>query len=156
MRAGKMTPGLRNQLIAIRPVMRIGELSERSGASARSIRYYESVGLLTSHRRTNGYREFDADALDRIARIKMLLRVGLDIADIVTVLPCVDEPSLPHCARARQRFDEQIERIERQQELLAGAKSLLVELRTHGTAVAALPPGDSIRAVSANVTVGVR
>ncbi|MER5448738.1 MerR family transcriptional regulator [Streptomyces sp. NPDC002766] len=136
--------------------MRIGELSERSGASARSIRYYESVGLLTSRRRTNGYREFDADALEQITKIKLLLQVGLDIVDIVTVLPCVDKPSVPHCAQARQRFDEQIERIERQQQLLARAKSLLVELRTEGTAAAALPPGDSVRAVSANVTVGVR
>ena len=59
--------------------MRIGELSERSGASARSIRYYESVGLLTSRRRTNGYREFDADALEQITKIKLLLQVGLEM-----------------------------------------------------------------------------
>ncbi|MGW7410338.1 MerR family transcriptional regulator [Streptomyces sp. NPDC054833] len=136
--------------------MRIGELSERSGASARSIRYYESVGLLSSRRASNGYREFDAGALEQIAKIKLLLQVGLDMVDIVTVLPCVNAPSIAHCAQAQQRFDEQIERIERQQKLLTRAKSLLLELRTEGTAAASLPPGGSIRAVSANVTAGIR
>ncbi|MFE1860479.1 MerR family transcriptional regulator [Streptomyces anandii] len=136
--------------------MRIGELSERSGASARSIRYYESVGLLSSRRASNGYREFDAGALEQVAKIKLLLRVGLDIVDIVAVLPCVDTPSIAHCAEAQQRFDEQIERIERQQELLDRAKTLLLELRTEGTAAGSLPPGGSIRAVSANVTAGLR
>ncbi|MEU6366549.1 MerR family transcriptional regulator [Streptomyces sp. NPDC046931] len=136
--------------------MRIGELSERSGASARSIRYYESVGLLSSRRASNGYREFDAGALEQIAKIKLLLQVGLDMTDIVTVLPCVNTPTIAHCTKAQQRFDEQIERIERQQEVLTRAKSLLLELRTEGTAAAPLPPAGSIRAVSANVTAGIR
>lgn len=136
--------------------MRIGELSERSGASPRSIRYYESVGLLSSHRDGHGYRVFDADAVQQIAQIKLLLQVGLDITDIVAVLPCVGNPDALRCAQARQRFTEQIARIERQQRLLAQAKSLLIELRTEGAAAAGFVPGDSIRAVSGNLTVGIR
>ena len=65
--------------------MRIGELSRRSGASPRSIRYYESVGLLSSRRDSRGYRDFDASAIAQIAKIKLLLRVGLDITDIVVI-----------------------------------------------------------------------
>ncbi|MER5887523.1 MerR family transcriptional regulator [Streptomyces sp. NPDC001941] len=130
--------------------MQIGELSERSGASARSIRYYEKVGLLTSGRAGNGYREFDPSALEQIAKIKLLLQVGLDIAAIAEVLPCVESPSGPTCAHARQRFDEQIGRIERQQELLAQAKRLLHELRTEGATESA-PPEAPIRTVTSNV-----
>jgi DNA-binding transcriptional MerR regulator len=136
--------------------MRIGELSERTGASPRSIRYYESVGLLTSRRASNGYREFDPSALDQITKIKLLLQVGLDITDIVAVLPCVDTPATPRCSHAQRRYDEQIARIERQQELLAQAKSLLTELRTHGAPATAHIPETSIRAVSGNVTAGIR
>lgn len=136
--------------------MHIGELSERSGASARSIRYYESVGLLKSRRASNGYREFDPGALDQILKVKLLLQVGLDITDIVRVLPCMDTPAVPRCSHAQRRYDEQIERIERQQQLLAEAKSLLLELRTEGAPVAAVPLGDGIRTVSGNVIAGIR
>lgn len=134
--------------------MRIGELSERSGASPRSIRYYESVGLLSSDRDGHGYRVFEADAVHKIARIKLLLQVGLDIADIAAILPCIGDPDALRCAQARQRFSEQIARIERQQRLLAQAKALLIELRTEGAANGPISGGSVIRAVSGNPTVG--
>src|SRR6476620_7584442 len=123
--------------------MQIGELSARTGASARSIRYYESVGLLTSRRASNGYREFDQSAPEQIMKIKLLLQVGLDITDIVAVVPCVDTPATPRCSHAQRRYDEQIERIERQQRLLAQAKTLLTELRTNGAPAAPQIPEGS-------------
>jgi DNA-binding transcriptional MerR regulator len=132
--------------------MRIGELSNRTGASPRSIRYYESVGLLTCHRDGNGYRDFDAGAVELIVQIKLLLQTGLDMTDIVDILPCVGSPG--ECSRVvRQRFNKQLARIERQQPLLAQAKELLLDLRAEGVALAA--PGETIRAVSGNVTVGI-
>jgi len=39
--------------------MRIKELSERTGVSARLPRYYEEQGLLTPRREENGYRDHD-------------------------------------------------------------------------------------------------
>jgi DNA-binding transcriptional MerR regulator len=136
--------------------MQIGELSERTGASPRSIRHYESVGLLASRRATNGYREFDQGALDQIMRIKLLLQVGLDMTDILAVLPCMDTPATPRCSHALRRYDEQIVRIERQQKLLAQAKSLLAELRTGAAPGSPQIPEGKIRAVSGNVTAGIR
>jgi DNA-binding transcriptional MerR regulator len=144
--------------------VRIGELSEQSGASPRSIRHYESVGLLAPGRDSNGYREFDATAIDQVAKIKLLLQVGLDISDIVTMLPCVDTPQAMRCAHAQRRLNEQIARIERQQQLLARAKSLLFELRarpdeliwsTPAANAATYTSGETIHAVSGNLTTGV-
>lgn len=71
--------------------MRIGELSRRTGASARSIRYYEQLGLLQSHRLSNGYREFDDAALGTVETIKTLLELGFPTELIERVLPCTGE-----------------------------------------------------------------
>ena len=57
--------------------MRIGELSERSGVSRRSLRYWEQQGLLRSRRLSNGYREYPADALQTVDTVRSLLAVGL-------------------------------------------------------------------------------
>lgn len=134
--------------------MRIGELSVRSGASPRSIRYYESVGLLSSRRDSRGYRDFDPSAVARIAKIKLLLQVGLDMTEIVAMLPQVDTPAT-RCAYFLERVDEQILRIERRQTLLAEARSLLLELRANGFSAPVTPPAQTVRAVSGNRTAGI-
>ncbi|WP_319949524.1 MerR family transcriptional regulator [Streptomyces halobius] len=45
--------------------MRIGELAERTGASRRSIRYYEQQGLLESERTGKGRRVYGENAVNR-------------------------------------------------------------------------------------------
>ncbi len=40
--------------------MQIGELAQRTGASGRSIRYYEQQGLLETQRTGRGWRTYDA------------------------------------------------------------------------------------------------
>jgi DNA-binding transcriptional MerR regulator len=49
--------------------MRIGELARRTGASGRSLRYYESRSLLTSRRMANGYRDFEDDQVALVRTI---------------------------------------------------------------------------------------
>ena len=56
--------------------MTIGELAEMSGASARSIRYYEAAGLLTPKRLSNSYREFDRADIETVKQIGLLLQLG--------------------------------------------------------------------------------
>jgi MerR family copper efflux transcriptional regulator len=67
--------------------MNIGKAAERSGISAKMIRYYESVGLLKSARRTaNGYREYgdeDVTVLGFVQRARML---GFPVKDIAELL----------------------------------------------------------------------
>ncbi|WP_344013572.1 MerR family DNA-binding transcriptional regulator [Nocardiopsis exhalans] len=43
--------------------MRIGELSRRTGASVRLLRYYEEQGLIGSTRSASGQRHFTEDAV---------------------------------------------------------------------------------------------
>ena len=68
--------------------MKISELSEVSGASARSLRYYEQLGFIRPDRLSNGYREYDEADVKTVATIKMLLELGLPSALIEQILPC--------------------------------------------------------------------
>lgn len=77
--------------------MRIGEVSRRSGVSARSLRYYEQLGLIHSERESNGYRDYDESVVERAVVIQMLF--GMDFPrDVVTsVLACTgDAPTEAH------------------------------------------------------------
>ncbi|MBO9577170.1 MAG: MerR family transcriptional regulator [Microbacteriaceae bacterium] len=99
--------------------MRIGELSEITGASPRSLRYYESLGLISSERQANGYRDYDADAAAAVATIRSLLDLGFPTALIEHILPCTgDVPVMGDCgtlmrevARIRDEIDEKVERL---------------------------------------------
>jgi DNA-binding transcriptional MerR regulator len=58
-------------------VMKIGELSERTGIPTRMLRYYEEQGLLVSERSANGYRSYDESDVDRATRARGLVQAGL-------------------------------------------------------------------------------
>ncbi|MFI0356922.1 MerR family transcriptional regulator [Actinomadura sp. 9N407] len=69
--------------------MRIGELSRRTGASVRSLRYYEEQGLLAPERQASGYREYrDEDAVT-VRGIRLMLAAGLNTTTIAELLPCM-------------------------------------------------------------------
>jgi DNA-binding transcriptional MerR regulator len=68
--------------------MRIGELSESTKTSARSLRYYEQLGLITTERRPNGYRDYSDETLDTVRTIRMLLDLGFPTSLIGDVLAC--------------------------------------------------------------------
>jgi len=65
------------------PEYAIGELCERSGLSARTVRYYEEVGLLSGvRRRAGGRRVYDDEALERLRFIGRLKTLGLSLGEI--------------------------------------------------------------------------
>ncbi|GAA3620587.1 MerR family transcriptional regulator [Streptomyces chitinivorans] len=76
--------------------MRIGELSDRTGASRRLLRYYEEQGLIVSSRCANGYRSYDEATVDRVAQVRGLLDAGLPTRIIRQILPCLDKPRAIH------------------------------------------------------------
>lgn len=70
--------------------MQIGELSQRTGASRRSIRYYEQQGLLEAHRTGRGWRAYDEKTVHRVLNVRELIAAGLTVEDIRQVVPCLD------------------------------------------------------------------
>lgn len=106
--------------------MRIGDLSAATGASARSLRYYEEQGLLASSRSSGGQRHYPDTAVERVSLIQSLLSAGLTSATIQDVLPCISNEAIrtPWLAGRLEseldRVTRQIDDLNRTREILAG------------------------------------
>ena len=65
------------------PGLAIGAVCSTTGLSARTIRYYEEVGLLPGvRRRAAGRRVYGPDELERLRFIQRLKALGLSLAEI--------------------------------------------------------------------------
>src|SRR5947209_4275125 len=76
--------------------MRIGELADRLHVTTKSIRFYESIGLLPEPARTpSGYRDYaEADA-ERLTFIKTAQRLGLSLDEIREIIAFCDRGEQP-------------------------------------------------------------
>lgn len=63
--------------------MRIGELTKRAGVTPRTIRYYESIGLMPpGEREGNGQHYYNEETLERLRKIDQLKKLGLSLDEI--------------------------------------------------------------------------
>ncbi|MFB6982299.1 MerR family transcriptional regulator [Streptomyces scopuliridis] len=77
----------------------IGELARRTGLTVKTIRFYSDRGIVKPTERTPaGYRLYDTDAVARLAFVRTLRELGLDLATIRKVMD--RELSLPEVAAA--------------------------------------------------------
>jgi len=64
-------------------LLSIAEVRETTGLSARTLRYYEELGLLPGvRRRAGGRRVYGADELERLRFIQRLKALGLSLAEV--------------------------------------------------------------------------
>lgn len=120
--------------------VKIGELSRTTGASARSLRYYEQIGLITSARLANGYRDYDETAADTVETIKSLLDLGFPTTLIERVLPCTGEGAVvgDDCSMILQRVTEIRDEMDQKAQRLATTRDALtgfLERQASSTAV---------------------
>ncbi|MDT0465819.1 MerR family transcriptional regulator [Streptomyces gibsoniae] len=69
--------------------MRIGELAARAGTTTRTLRYYESRGLLTARRAGNGHRTYDEADLKLLRQIRTLRDFGFDLEETRPFVECL-------------------------------------------------------------------
>ena len=69
--------------------MRIGELAERVGTSTRALRHYEGLGLLSSRRTANGYRDYDESDVQVVREIRTLLGLGFALEETRPFVECL-------------------------------------------------------------------
>jgi DNA-binding transcriptional MerR regulator len=109
---------------------RIHDVAQELDLTARAIRYYEELGLLTPSARTEGeHRLYDANDVERLRTIKALRDdAGFSLADIGQLLSDEDERvsrraayhGTTDLAERRRLITEELERIERHVGLLRG------------------------------------
>lgn len=76
--------------------MRIGELAARTGLTTKTLRFYESAGVLPApQRRPSGYRAYDEGAVDRLAFVRAAQAAGLTLAEIRDVIAVRDGVGAP-------------------------------------------------------------
>ena len=71
--------------------MNIGDVAERSGLPAKTIRYYEDIGFIKPKRGANGYRHFEERELHKLAFIGRARSLGFTIDDCRTLLALYED-----------------------------------------------------------------
>lgn len=67
--------------------MNIGTASKRSGVSAKTIRYYESIALIPAAARAdNGYRDYGDNEVETLRFIKRARSLGFSVGDVGSLL----------------------------------------------------------------------
>ncbi|RTE08810.1 MerR family transcriptional regulator [Paenibacillus whitsoniae] len=127
--------------------MRISELSKLTGASIRSLRYYESKGLIATQREENGYRVYNQMVVERVKTIQFYLSLGFTTEQIEGFLNCVMKNQESQCDDLLPLYTEKLQEIEKQIDMLqmlqANLKDRIAyieEQRSQGLPVR-LPPG---------------
>ena len=70
--------------------MNIGIVAQRAGLKAKTIRYYEDIGLVTPPRDANGYRAFRESDLHKLAFLGRSRSLGFSIDDCRDLLALYD------------------------------------------------------------------
>ncbi len=76
--------------------MRIGELAQLAGVNPKTIRYYESLGVLpNADRTTTGARRYRAEDVERLRFVRRARGVGLRLDEIREILALRDRGRRP-------------------------------------------------------------
>ena len=107
--------------------MNIGEAAERSGLLAKTIRYYEDIGLVTAGRRQNGYRDYDDAQVHKLRFVQRARSLGFGIETCRSLLSLYEDKNRVSSdvkALAQKRLGE----IDRKIEELKSMRAALAEL----------------------------
>jgi Cu(I)-responsive transcriptional regulator len=116
------------------PGLTIGEAAARAGVPPKTIRFYESIGLITpAQRSANRYRLYDEDAVRRLSFIARARGLGFALKEVAALLALYGD-------RARSSHDvkrlalDHVATLDRKIAELAAIRRSLADLadRCHG------------------------
>ncbi len=113
--------------------MNISDVARASGLPAKTIRYYEEIGLVRPARGANGYRDFSAQDANKLTFLGRSRSLGFSIEDCRTLLSLYEDRDRAS-ADVKTLAAEHLERIAHKIGELQALKSTLETLitRCHG------------------------
>ncbi|WP_428244015.1 Cu(I)-responsive transcriptional regulator [Gynuella sp.] len=106
--------------------MKISEAARQSGLPAKTIRYYESIGLFNSERQQNGYRDYQERDVKQLRFINRARQLGFSLDECRGLLQLFRDPHrasrhVKELAESRMHLiDEQIANLMAMKETLSG------------------------------------
>ena len=108
--------------------MKIGEVAERSGVPAKTIRFWEEQRLLAAPARTAaGYRDYDPPIVERLAFIRHAQAAGLTLEAIRQILE-IRDGGQPPCVHMTDLIAQRLAEVEARLAELTRTRDQLVVL----------------------------
>lgn len=114
--------------------MNIGQLAKRTGVPAKTIRYYEEVGLLPQPQRApNGYRVYAPRSADVLSFIKRSRELGFSVDEVAALLALWEDADRSS-AEVRALAEQHLASVEQKIAELQSMRATLLDLvhRCHG------------------------
>jgi MerR family transcriptional regulator, copper efflux regulator len=106
--------------------MKIQEFAQLTGLTTKTIRYYESIGILPSPSRApNGYRDYSEKDLERAQFVAGIRSLDLSLDEIAEILAMRDRREAP-CRTLLDRIEQKADQIE---ERIRGLRQMEIDLR---------------------------
>ncbi len=112
------------------PTLKIGDVARQAELSIDAVRFYEREGLLGRVRRSSaGQREYDAEAVRRLAFVRRATALGFSLAEVKGLFTLRVSARMP-CDRVRERALSKLADIDRRIAELAAMRRALARLAT--------------------------
>ncbi|WP_187969546.1 Cu(I)-responsive transcriptional regulator [Aquibium microcysteis] len=107
--------------------MNIGTAADRSGLPAKTIRYYEEIGLLKPDRTGNGYRDYSAADIHKLRFLQRSRSLGFSVEECRQLLSLYDDKQR-ESADVKAIAQAKLAEIDRKLAELAGLRDMLRHL----------------------------
>ncbi|MCT9010602.1 MerR family DNA-binding transcriptional regulator [Streptomyces rhizosphaerihabitans] len=110
--------------------MRISEVARRAGVTTKTVRYYESLGLINPARLANGYRDYSEHDARMVGEARELNRLGIPVERTRPFLECLADgrAHADDCPSSLAAYRDAIDELTLRIEALSTRRSALSRL----------------------------
>ena len=118
--------------------MRINEVAKLTGVSARTLQYYDEIGLLIPEKLNNGYRDYSDENLDKLQKILFYRFLKFKLNDIKELLDGdidslkILEQQRELILKEKEKFEIILYNIEKTIKTHKGEQTMTVEEKFNG------------------------
>ena len=118
--------------------MRINEVAKLTGVSARTLQYYDEIGLLIPEKLNNGYRDYTDENLDKLQKILFYRFLKFKLNDIKELLDGdidslkILEQQRELILKEKEKFEIILHNIEKSIKTYKGEQKMTIEEKFNG------------------------